>query len=157
MRPCRRGEEVLARYSLRGGMVIPRCLPLTVLAACLALGLSARANASEPTVHEGITFSIDQFPLDEQGPEIVDLVVKLEYRQGIAGNEYPDFEEIYKKLQDWMTHYPTKADYWEIFNKTLCKRVIAEYPGLASATLELTVRPSFRIPYAQTIHTTVTR
>ncbi len=129
-----------------------------VCAVLLLLGFAASAgSAAEPVARESISFAIEKFPVQQQGPQVVDLAVHLEYAPGLAPKDFPDFEVIYRQLEDWMTRYPAKSDYWEIFNRQLCRDVLAHYTMLASVTLELTVHPTFSVPYAQTIRTTLTR
>jgi hypothetical protein len=133
--------------------------PLSGLALALFIfaGASCPARAAEPVAQESIHFAIENLPLQQQGPQVVTLGVTLGYAAGIGPKDYPDFEEVYRKLEVWMKTYPSKDDYWEVFNKQLCRRVLKEYPMLGSVTLELTVRPTFGVPYLQTIRTTLTR
>lgn len=124
----------------------------------LLLGVAAsRVRAAEPAAHESISFAIEKFPVQQQGPQVVDLAVRLDYAPGLTPKDYPDFEEVYRQLEGWMTHYPAKNDYWEVFNRHLCEDVLAHYTMLAGVTLELTVHPTFSVPYAQTIRTTLAR
>jgi hypothetical protein len=134
-----------------------RAFPALVILALAAAMSPARLNAAPPTAVESISFAIERFAVPQQGPQVVDLGVRLDYALGIGPKDYPDFEEVYRKLQGWMTQYPNKQDYWEVFNKQLCAQVLGAYPMLRAVTLELTVRPTFSVPYAQTIRTTLTR
>ncbi len=127
------------------------------VAVLILLGLCASAGrAAEPVARESISFVIEKFPVQQQGPQVVDLAVHLDYAPGLSPKDYPDFEVIYHQLETWMTGYPAKNDYWEVFNKRLCQDVLAHYPMLAGVTLELTVHPTFGVPYAQTIRTSLT-
>ena len=125
-----------------------------ILAAVCGLTV---AVAAEPAAKEAISFALEKIPLNQQRPQVVDLDVRLDYAAGIGPKDYPDFEEVYKKLVGWMNTHPSKTDYWEVFTKQLCKNVLKDYPMLAAVTLDLTVHPTFSVPYKQTIHTTLTR
>jgi hypothetical protein len=136
-----------------------RLPPLRVLLLIVLLlaGAGFPARAAEPVAQESIHFAIENLPLQQQGPQVVTVGVTLGYAAGIGPKDYPDFEEVYRKLVAWMRDYPAKNDYWEVFNKQLGRDVLKEYPMLGSVTLELTVHPTFGVPYPQTIRTTLTR
>lgn len=106
---------------------------------------------------DALEFTLEKHPLQHQGPQVVDLEVRLDYRPGIGAKEYPDFEEIYRRLVEWMKDYPNETDYWEPFNRALASKILETYPAIAGATLSLRVHPTFGIQYPHTCKVTVTR
>jgi hypothetical protein len=116
-----------------------------------------RAHAAALVVEDALVFTIEKQPLDQQGPQVIDLKVRLDYKSGIGPKEYPDFEEVYRKLIGWMKEYPDKTTYWEPFNGDLAKKLLEAYPAVASARLELHVHPTFGIQYPHTSIVTVKR
>jgi ABC-type nitrate/sulfonate/bicarbonate transport system substrate-binding protein len=116
-----------------------------------------RIHAAALVVEDALVFTIEKHPLDQQGPQVIDLKVRLDYTPGIGPKEYPDFEEVYRKLIGWMKAYPDKTTYWEPFNGDLAKKLLEAYPAVASARLELHVHPTFGIQYPHTSIVTVKR
>jgi hypothetical protein len=125
----------------------------------LTAGLACAAGlyAAEPVAKEALSFLIEKVPVDHQGPQVIDLGVTLDYAAGIGAKEYPDFEEVYKKMLAWMKTYPNETDYWEVFNKQLCKEVLAAYPMVKGVTLEIKVHPTYGIQYSHTSLCTLVR
>jgi hypothetical protein len=133
-----------------------RSLALTLGLATLATFTALPAHAATFTA-DALTFTIERHPLDQQGPQVIDLHVRLDYKLDIGRKEYPDFEEVYRKLLVWMKEYPDKTAYWEPFNRDLAAKLLETYPMVVSATLELKVHPTFGIQYPHTSIVTATR
>jgi hypothetical protein len=106
---------------------------------------------------DALTFAIERHPLDQQGPQVIDLLVRLDYKLDIGRKEYPDFEEVYRNLLVWMKEYPDKTAYWEPFNRDLAAKLLETYPMVVGATLELKVHHTFSIQYPHTSIVTVRR
>lgn len=124
----------------------------------LAAEADSPAAAPAPGVtQDALVFAIEKLPLEHQGPQVVDLHVRLDYAPDIGPKDYPDFEEVHRKLLDWMHAYPNETDYWEPFNRALGLKVLAAYPTVAAVTLELKVHPTFAIQYAHSSLVTVRR
>ncbi len=129
-----------------------------ILASFLALTCFAAVPASAATVTEdALVFAIEKHPLEQQGPQVIDLEVRLDYGSDIGPREYPDFEEVYRRLVAWMAEYPDKTAYWEPFNRDLAKRVLEAYPMVVSVRLQLHVHPTFAIRYPHSSIVTVKR
>ena len=126
----------------------------------MALGISGVLSAvplAAEAVSESLVFEIQKFPVDHQGPQVIDVEAELVYVKDITDKAYPDFEEVRRVLIQWMTDYPNETDYWEIFNKQLCRKLLKTYPMVAAVTLEMKVYPTFGIQYSHTSRCTVTR
>lgn len=133
-----------------------RIFTTTALIAALFVCLCASSQAQTVT-EDALTFEISKLPLEHQGPQVIDLKARLDYKLDLGPKDYPDFEEVYKKLVEWMATHPNETDYWEPFNRTLCKKVLAAYPTVASVTLEIKVHPTFGIQYSHSSIVTVKR
>ncbi len=127
-----------------------------VLAGLLLLPFWMAAKAPERSA-EALSFELAKFPVDHQGPQVIDLRVKLGYIEGIGAKEYPDFEAVYRDISAFMKAYPNETDYWEVFNKAICRDVLARYPMVVSVETELKVYPTFSIPYSHSSHCAVSR
>lgn len=127
----------------------------------VGLGFIAHALAlvapAATTTQDALLFTIEKHPVEHQGPQVVDLTVRLDYQPEIGPKDYPDFEEVYRKLIEWIKTYPNETDYWEPFNRALAKKILETYPTIASATLELKIHPTFGIQYSHTSLVTVKR
>jgi ABC-type nitrate/sulfonate/bicarbonate transport system substrate-binding protein len=124
----------------------------------LAAEAADPARASAPTTtQDALTFAIEKLPLEHQGPQVLDVQVRLDYMPGIGPKDYPDFEGVHRALIDWMKTYPNETDYWEPFNRTLALKLLAAYPTVAAVTLELKVHLTFGIQYAHSSLVTVKR
>jgi hypothetical protein len=130
-----------------------------VTLALLFAGLAAAAPLAHAAIvtEDALTFAIEKHPLDQQGPQVIDLKVRMDYKLDIGPKEYPDFEEVYRKLIVWMKEYPDKTAYWEPFNRDIAKKVLEAYPTVVSVRLELYVHPTFGIQYAHSSIVTVKR
>ena len=106
---------------------------------------------------EALSFEIKAFPVDHQGPQVIDVIADLVYVEGIGDKEYPDFEIIRAELIEWMTAYPNESDYWEVFNRVLCLRLLDTYPMVAKVSIVIEVYPTFGIQYAHTSRCVVSR
>ncbi len=97
---------------------------------------------------EEFSFLIEDFKMDHQS-ELNNLNIKIRYRyqKRITESQYPDFRVILKDIEDFLTNYPDKVDYWEILNKKLTTTVLRKYPALESITSEIQVSPSPKVVY----------
>jgi hypothetical protein len=120
------------------------CICVALLGSAVIPSISARV------VEETLSFEIGAFPVDHQGPQVIDVVTDLTYREGIGDKEYPDFEEVRAGLIAWMKSYPNETDYWEVFVRVLAERILEEYPMVARAGITLKVHPTFSIQYPHT-------
>ncbi|MFO1446830.1 MAG: hypothetical protein U1F61_01535 [Opitutaceae bacterium] len=115
------------------------------------------AAKGAPQVTEALSFELNKLPVDHQGPQVIDLRVKLTYVVGIEAKQYPDFESVYREIAATIKAYPNETDYWEVFNKAICHDVLGRYPVVAAVETELRVHPTFSIPYSHASHCTVAR
>lgn len=78
---------------------------------------------------ESFSFEISDYGLDHQGGAIVDILVDLEFREGIGVTspfEYPEFVSIVNFIKDYLVRYPNETDFWEILNKNLAAALLTE-------------------------------
>ena len=128
---------------------------ITFIGVGLCLCVGAHAQSARPksalttdTLSEGFAFYLKDFKLEHQEEtHLLNITVRYDYIRGIGEKEYPDFVPMVKFVENFLTDYPNKNTYWEIVNKQLTQRLLAEYPGLATVTCELQVPPSRRFNF----------
>lgn len=104
---------------------------------------------------EKLNFTVANYPINHQGLNNLNIDVNYKYQDGIQNSQYPDFVPIYKSIDSLLANYPNETDVWEILNKNVTQKVIAENPALASVTVDLDILPTNRLPYDRS--STVTR
>ncbi|WP_445247136.1 hypothetical protein [Microcoleus sp. OTE_8_concoct_300] len=100
-------------------------------------------------------FTLADYPIQHQGLNSLNIDVNYKYKDGIQNNQYPDFVPIAQSINNFLVNYPNETDYWEIVNKNLTQKIIADNPVLSSVTVNLDVLPTNREPYEN--GSTVTR
>jgi hypothetical protein len=97
---------------------------------------------------EEFSFLIKDFKMNHQS-EInnLNIMVRYRYAANISDGAYPDFRLITKDIENLLTNYPNKRDYWEIINKKITLMVLSKYPVITSVACELQVSPSPLDPY----------
>ena len=100
-------------------------------------------------------FTVANYPIDHQGLNNLNIDVNYQYQNGIENSQYPDFVPIYKSIDNLLVNYPNETDFWEILNKNVTQKVLAENPALSSVTVNLDILPTNRLPYDRS--STVTR
>jgi len=100
-------------------------------------------------------FTLANYPINHQGLNNLNIDVNYKYQDGIQNYQYPDFVPIYKSIENFLVNYPNETDFWEIVNKNLTEKVLAENPAISSVTVNLDVLPTNRLPYERS--STVTR
>lgn len=131
--------------------------PAAFIILPLALFALLQTALAATITQDALLFTIEKHPLEHQGPQVVDLVARLDYHLDIGPKDYPDFEEVYRKLVEWIKSYPNETDYWEPFNRTLAGKILETYPQIAAVTLELKIHPTYGIQYSHTSLVTVKR
>ncbi|HRE83592.1 MAG TPA: hypothetical protein PLN52_21280 [Opitutaceae bacterium] len=115
------------------------------------------ATAAEPRVTESFSLEIRGLPLDHQGPQVVDVFLKLTYVEGIAPADYPDFEVIEREVKVFLAKYPNEKDYIEIVNKKLCLDLLKRYPVVTVVAIDVKTYPTMTVPYAHVSHVIASR
>jgi len=100
-------------------------------------------------------FTVANYPINHQGLNNLNIDVNYKYKDGIQNYQYPDFVPIYKSIDNLLVNYPNETDFWEIVNKNLTEKVLADNPAISSLTVNLDVLPTNRLPYERS--STVTR
>ena len=100
-------------------------------------------------------FTLANYPINHQGLNNLNIDVNYKYKDGIQNYQYPDFVPIYNTIENFLVNYPNETDFWEIVNKNLTQKVLADNPAISSLTVNLDVLPTNRLPYERS--STVTR
>ena len=109
--------------------------------------LSPGHKGDLPLVEE-FSFLIKDFKLTHQSENHnLNITVRYRYLSNIANAEYPDFRLIAKDIEELLTHYPNRKDYWEIVNKKITLMVLEKYPAIVKVRSEMQVSPSSLAPY----------
>lgn len=54
---------------------------------------------------------------------------------------------FYQSIDNFLANYPNETDVWEIVNKNLTQKVLAENPALDSLQIGLDLLPTNKLPY----------
>ena len=138
----------------------PVILLMTLLLFCATPTASSAPPASAPNQQRGtarsskqrlveeFSFLLKDLKMDHQGENNnLNIMVRFQYRSGIANSEYPDFRAVAKDIETLLANYPNKTDYWEIVNKNITMTVLNKYPAIVRVTSEVQVSPSANVPY----------
>jgi len=99
-------------------------------------------------------FTLANYPINHQGLNNLNININYKYKDGIQNYQYPDRVPIYNSIDNLLVNCPNETDFWEIVNKNLTEKVLAENPAISSLTVNLDVLPN-RLPYERS--STVTR
>jgi cytochrome c2 len=110
-----------------------------------------------PKVAEGFSFSLERVPFDHQGPQLVDLAVRLSYIDGITQKDYPDFEAIHREILAFLAAYPKNTDYIETVNRKLCLELLGRYPVVTTVAIDMRTHPTMTVSYFHTAHAAASR
>jgi len=110
---------------------------------------------SDAQLRQKWNFTLANYPINHQGLNNLNIDVNYKYKDGIQNYQYPDFVPIYNTIENFLVNYPNETDFWEIVNKNLTQKVLADNPAISSLTVNLDVLPTNRLPYERS--STVTR
>ena len=110
---------------------------------------------SEAQLTQKWNFTLANYPINHQGLNNLNIDVNYKYKDGIKNYQYPDIVPIYNSIENFLVNYPNETDFWEIVNKNLTEKVLADNPTISSVTVNLDVLPTNRLPYERS--STVTR
>ena len=133
-----------------------RTNPCRRIAVALAFFFSNLAVAAT-FVDESITIGLNTYPIDHQGPQVIDLEVVLQFVPGIADKDYPEVTEIKGRIEKLLVGYPNETDWWEIFNKRVAAALLAAYPMAERVSFTVNLHPTRDIPYRNRYHCVVRR
>lgn len=108
---------------------------------------STVTRTQEGKLGEAWDFKLANYSIAHQGLNNLNIDVKYQYKLGVTKEEYPDFVPIYKSIDNFLANYPNETDFWEILNKNLTQKVLAENPALDSLQIGMEVLPTNRLPY----------
>jgi hypothetical protein len=78
---------------------------------------------------ESFGFEILDYGLDHQGGAIVDILVEMQFKEGVGAVnpfDYPEFVSIVDFVKDYLVAYPNETDFWEILNKNLVDALLTD-------------------------------
>ena len=102
-------------------------------------------------------FSLEDYAINHQGVNKINIDIGYQYKPEITPNEYPDFRQIYNSVDNFLTNYPNENDFWEIVNKNLTQNILNENPTWAAIDININVLPSQSLPYNRTSKVTRTQ
>jgi len=70
-----------------------RFTPVLLALACIT-AVTTPALRAQTVTEDALLFTIEKFPIEHQGPQVIDLKARLDYKLDIGPKEYPDFEEV---------------------------------------------------------------
>jgi hypothetical protein len=116
----------------------------------------AQKQSSRPTrtLVEEFSFEINNFKTDHQGESVLNIEIKLRFRQNMQTADYPDFRGMAKYVENFITNYPNETDYWEVVNKKMTQMLMDKYPVLISINSRIQISPQKEIPYSRASTTT---
>jgi len=109
------------------------------------------------TIVESISLPIERYGIEQQGPNVIDLLTTLTYKPGINSSEYPDFDPVYKDLFSMMENYPIETDYWETMIKAMSAELLAKYSAFSEVTMDMNVYPTASLTYPHRVKATTRR
>lgn len=109
------------------------------------------------TTVETISLPIERYGIEQQGPNVIDLLTTLTYKPGIRNSEYPDFDPVYKDLFRMMETYPVESHYWETMIKAMSAEILAKYPAFSEVKMEMNVYPTSSLTYPHRVTAITTR
>lgn len=101
---------------------------------------------------ESITVGLNTYPIDHQGPQVIDVDVVLHFARGIADPDYPEVTEIKGRLEKLLVGYPNETDWWEIFVKRVSASLLAAYPMVERVSFTVNLHPTRDITYRNRYH-----
>ncbi|HKE59972.1 MAG TPA: hypothetical protein VKB46_24845, partial [Pyrinomonadaceae bacterium] len=105
-------------------------------------------SVADQSLEEEFSFSLKDFKMDHQGEiNTLNITVRYRYKTGVAESDYPDFRLIAKDVENFLSNYPNKKDYWEILNKKITLMILRKYTALQRVTSDIQVSPSASVPY----------
>ena len=104
---------------------------------------------------EEFSFALTDFKMTHQG-DTSNLNISISYRYvaGITKAQYPDFRWLAKDVENLLSNYPNKDDYWEIVNKRITSLLLTKYPAITSVVCDIKVDPTSLVPYARSSRVT---
>jgi hypothetical protein len=130
--------------------------PSSEAAIAMTYATTATGGAAAGSVGEEFAFLLQQFPMYHQREHHrLNIAVRYRYAPGITNAQYPDYQWLMRDIDQFLTHYPSQMDYWEIVNKQMTQMLLKKYPMLASITSVIEVGPTPSLPHVR--FCTVTR
>ena len=117
---------------------------------------SLSLNIPDSSLIEEFSFLIKDFQMNHQGElKNLNISVRMRYMSNIQAKDYPDVRLIAKDIENLLSNYPNKKEYWEIVNKKITSMVLDRYPVVINVVSEIQVSAAKLNTYMVT--STVTR
>lgn len=110
------------------------------------IGIVSFIPFREP-LREEWSFQFKNYPIQHQGLNNLNIGVDYVYKSGSKNDEYPNFVPIYRNIDQFLVNYPNETDFWEILNKNLTQKVLADNPTIQALTVDLDILPTPSLPY----------
>ncbi|MFB2934640.1 hypothetical protein ACE1B6_05125 [Aerosakkonemataceae cyanobacterium BLCC-F154] len=111
------------------------------------IGILSYIPTTTGNLREEWGFKFQNYPIQHQGLNNLNIDVDYVYKQGIKNNEYPDFVPIYQGIDEYLQNYPNQTDFWEILNKNVTQKVLVENLSIDEVSINWNVLPSVALPY----------
>lgn len=111
------------------------------------VGILSYIPTTTGNLREEWGFKFQNYPIQHQGLNNLNIDVDYVYKKGIKNNEYPDFVPIYQGIDRYLKNYPNETDFWEIVNKNVTQKVLAENQVIDAVSINWNVLPSIALPY----------
>ena len=80
-------------------------------------------------IHEAWSFAFQDYYTEIQGGSVLDINVSYDYVPDIGKNNelaYPEFTQIYNFIDNFLSNYPNKKEYWEVVTKNLTETLLTQ-------------------------------
>ncbi|MDJ0633489.1 MAG: calcium-binding protein [Xenococcaceae cyanobacterium MO_188.B29] len=84
-----------------------------------------------------VSFKLEDIPLQVENNEVADVIVSLDYIDGLNPREFKNVVPIANAIEDYLTNYPNSPnDFFEIINRNLTEELLSDYNLGLSRVLE---------------------
>lgn len=109
------------------------------------------SNLHALTISESFTFRLKKVQMNHFWKKVMieTVEVKIEYKEGIQNDEYPNITEVERDLQSIISKYSHQDDYWEIVNKKIAISLMDKYKVFQKITITLSMPVDKNIPFTR--------
>lgn len=96
------------------------------------------------------SFLVEKYLVHHQGLNTLNIAVNCTYKTSLARSaSLPDSSTIYRQITEFLDHYSSPNDYWEVVNRNLTQHILQQNPALSSVTVKLEVLANQEEPYTR--------
>ena len=115
------------------------CWRFIFLALVVFQTLPARSESAP--AGESFTIHLENYFVELQGGQRVDLTIHYQYASNIAREDIPDYRAVQILVEDALYGMPTLGPYWEITNKEIVRRLLTAFPQFPRVESQFNIRP----------------